>query len=116
MIEKTVKIGDREVRFRASASIPRLYRARFKRDIFADLSKMEKDAAASADNIEIFENLAYIMALHADPSIPDNIDDWLLQFDMFDIYNSLPDILELWGRNLYSESEIKKNASEQTVK
>ena len=41
MLEKTVTIGDKEVRFRSSATIPRLYRIKFKRDIFKDLSKLE---------------------------------------------------------------------------
>lgn len=41
MLQKTVKIGDKEVRFRSSATIPRLYRAKFKRDIFKDLSRLE---------------------------------------------------------------------------
>ena len=42
MIEKTVTIGDKEVKFRSSASVPRLYRIKFKRDIFKDLSKLEQ--------------------------------------------------------------------------
>ena len=41
MLEKTVTIGDKEVKFRSSATIPRLYRIKFKRDIFKDLSKLE---------------------------------------------------------------------------
>ena len=42
MIQKTVKVGDKEVTFRSSAAIPRLYRIKFRRDIFKDLSKLEK--------------------------------------------------------------------------
>ena len=41
MLEKTVNISGTEVRFRSSAAIPRLYRIKFKRDIFKDLSKLE---------------------------------------------------------------------------
>lgn len=33
MLQKTVKIGDKEVAFRSSATIPRLYRIKFKRDL-----------------------------------------------------------------------------------
>ena len=40
MLEKTVIVGDKEVTFRSSATIPRLYRIKFKRDIFKDLSKL----------------------------------------------------------------------------
>ena len=53
--------------------------------------------------------MAYIMALHADKSIPDTIEDWLDQFEMFSIYEVLPEILELWGTNLMTEVESKKN-------
>ena len=49
------------------------------------------------------------MAYHADRSIPGNIDDWLDQFEMFSIYEVLPEILELWGANLETEVQSKKN-------
>ena len=118
MIEKTVKIGEQEVRFRSSASVPRLYRIKFKRDIFKDLAKLEKSykdkasedgSALEIEDLEIFENVAYIMAFHADHSIPGTIDEWLDQFEMFSIYEVLPEILELWGTNLMTEVESKKN-------
>ena len=49
------------------------------------------------------------MAFHADHNIPDNIDDWLDQFEMFSIYEVLPEILELWGTNLITDVQSKKN-------
>lgn len=118
MLQKTVTISGKEVTFRSSATIPRLYRIKFKRDIFKDLAKLEKSYKdkASADgstmeieDLEIFENVAYIMAYHADHTIPDNIDDWLDQFEMFSIYEVLPEILELWGSNLITDVQSKKN-------
>lgn len=124
MLEKTVTIGDKEVKFRSSATIPRLYRIKFKRDIFKDLSKLEasyskkknEDGSFAIEDLEIFENVAYIMAYHADPTIPDNIDDWLDQFEMFSIYEILPEILELWGSNLVTDVASKKNSSAAAVK
>lgn len=124
MLEKTVTIGDKEVKFRSSATIPRLYRIKFKRDIFKDLSKLEasyskkknEDGSFAIEDLEIFENVAYIMAYHADPTIPDNIDDWLDQFEMFSIYEVLPEILELWGSNLVTDVASKKNSSAAAVK
>ena len=56
------------------------------------------------------------MAYHADHSIPDNIDDWLDQFEMFSIYEILPEILELWGSNLVTDVASKKNSSAAAVK
>ena len=120
MIEKTVKIGEQEVRFRSSASVPRLYRIKFKRDIFKDLSRLEKSYQEKGDedgstmeieDLEIFENVAYIMAFHADPTIPGTIDEWLEQFEMFSIYEILPEILDLWGTNLITDVQSKKNLS-----
>ena len=118
MIEKTIKIGEQEVRFRSSASVPRLYRIKFKRDIFKDLSRLEKSfkdkgsedgSMMEIEDLEIFENVAYIMAYHADPTIPGTIDEWLEQFEMFSIYEILPEILELWGTNLITDVQSKKN-------
>ncbi len=117
MIRKTVKVGDRDVTFQSSATIPRLYRLKFHRDIFKDLSKLEKSYKEQDDgskdleieDLEIFENVAYIMAYHANPTIPPTIEEWLDQFDMFSIYEILPEILELWGSNLFTDVTAKKN-------
>ena len=117
MIEKTIDICGKEVKFRSSATIPRLYRIKFKRDIFKDLTKLEKSYKGKTEDgedlqiedLEIFENVAYVMAYHADHTIPGNIDDWLDQFEMFSIYEVLPEILELWGTNLITDVNAKKN-------
>ena len=70
---------------------------------------MNEGEEFAIDDLEIFENVAYIMAYHADNTIPDNIDDWLDQFEMFSIYEVLPEILSLWGTNLITDVEAKKN-------
>ena len=117
MLKKTINVGGKEVVFRSSATIPRLYRAKFKRDIFKDLAKLEKSYEGAQaegeefaiDDLEIFENVAYIMAYHADHTIPADIDEWLDQFDMFSIYEVLPEILALWGTILITDIDSKKN-------
>ena len=38
MIKREIEICGKKIPFRSSATIPRLYRAKFKRDIFKDLS------------------------------------------------------------------------------
>ena len=68
------------------------------------------------EDLEIFENVAYVMALHADPNIPESIDEWLEQFEMFSIYEVLPEILILWGTNLEGDVAAKKNGFRQSVK
>ena len=118
MVERTIKIGNQEVKMRSSAAIPRLYRAKFKRDIFKDLTKLKdaydrrkdkKSDEFEVDDLEIFENVAYIMALHGDPeNTPKDIDSWLDQYEMFSIYDVLPEILKLWGENMETEVNAKK--------
>ena len=116
MVAKTIEICGRPVRFCASASTPRLYRLKFKRDIFADMQKLTKEFQArntgtdlAVESLEIFENVAYIMAFQADRSIPDTIDQWLDQFEMFSIYEVLGELVQLWGDNLLTASTAKKN-------
>lgn len=117
MLKKTINVGGKEVAFRSSATVPRLYRAKFKRDIFKDLAKLQNSYKGTQedgdefaiDDLEIFENVAYIMAYHADNTISESIDEWLDQFEMFSIYEVLPEILALWGTNLITDIDSKKN-------
>ena len=110
--------------FKASAAIPRIYRIKFGRDIFRDLISLKglvKDSekgeiTLSNADLEIFENVAYLMAKHADPTQPDNIGDWLDQFEMFAIYEVLPVILELWSVNIATQVESKKKFEKQAGK
>ncbi len=69
MLQKTVNVGGRDAAFKSSAAIPRMYRIFFKRDIFKELSRLEdayKDKGKGEDfeieDLEIFENVAYVMA------------------------------------------------------
>lgn len=125
-MEKIINIGGKEVKMRASALIPRLYRFRFGRDIIRDMTALKKafnkknelpedateeqkqDAALSEMNLMIFENVAYIMAKHADPSIPDDPNEWLDGFEMFSIYEIFPEILQMWNLNNETTSKPKK--------
>ena len=117
---KVVEIDGKKVPFKASAAIPRIYRVKYGRDIFKDLMKLEKalnDNSAEDSNLDLFsletfENIAYLMAKHADPSLPDSAEEWLDEFSVFSIYQVLPEIIELWGLNAQTQSSAKKNGPE----
>ena len=121
---KKIEIDGKEVAFRASAAIPRIYRMKFQRDIYKDLAALEKAIGDNAEEVsnldmfslEMFENIAYIMAKHADPSIPDSPEEWLDEFNTFSIYQVLPKIIELWGLNVKVDVEAKKNFNQLTAK
>ncbi len=116
-IIRKIEIDGVEVAFKASAAIPRIYRLKFQRDIYKDIALLEKsidDSDPENSNLdtfslEMFENIAYIMAKHADGSIPDTVEDWLDQFNTFSIYQVLPQLIELWGLNVKTDAEAKKN-------
>ena len=59
-------------------------------------------------SLEMFENIAYVMAKHADANIPDNPEDWLDEFSTFSIYQVLPELIKLWGLNIQTDIESKK--------
>lgn len=123
-MKQNIEIDGRQVPFRASAAIPRIYRMKFHRDIYKDLSSLEKsigDGDAEQSNLdmfslEMFENIAYIMAKHADASIPDTPEEWLDEFNTFSIYQVLPQLIQLWGLNIQTEVDAKKKFVQQTVK
>lgn len=122
---KKINIDGKDVMFKASVAIPRIYRLKFHRDIYKDLRDLEKAVDSSSEeqssldlfSLEMFENIAFIMAKHADPTaVPDSPEDWLDEFNTFSIYQVLPEIIELWGLNVQSEVESKKNFAKVSAK
>ena len=123
-IQKNITIDGIEVPFKASAAVPRLYRLKFRRDIYQDFAALQKSvgenteesSALDIESLEVFENIAYIMAKHADSNVPDNPDDFLEQFNTFSIYEILPQLIELWGLNTATQVESKKNIAKLTAR
>lgn len=119
-MRKTIEINGVECHFKSSAAIPRMYRLKFGRDIFVDMQKlktqmdksgMQEDGSEESlpiDSLEMFENIAYLMHKHGDPDQPSDINEWLDQFETFDIYEVLPQILEMWNLENRQMSTAKK--------
>lgn len=111
---RVVVIDGREVPLRASAAIPRLYRIKYQRDILADMETIKRAVEAQKaegkeegistlplEALTLFENVAHLMAKHADKdNVPRDADEWLDQFNTFSIYHIFPVIQELWEDNL----------------
>ena len=113
---QTLVIDGKHVKFKASAAIPRIYRMKFGRDIFKDLSALESSVSSSEakqssldiESLEVFENIAYVMAKHADSSVSEDPTEWLDQFETFSIYQILPNLIQLWGLNLKGQAVPRK--------
>lgn len=126
-MDKVLTISGKEVGLRATALTPRLYRHKIGRDIIQDMSQLQKAFAKAAQiskdatdeereaaqlsvmDLEIFENVAFIMARQYDQNIPDTVEAWLDEFDTFSIYEIFPVILELWNLNNRTTAKPKKN-------
>ena len=136
-IQKNITIDGIDVPFKASAAVPRLYRLKFRRDIYQDFAALQKSvgenteesSALDIESLEVFENIAYIMAKHADPVVPASPgaavllqavffwafpDEWLEQFNTFSIYEILPQLIDLWGLNVETQVKSKKNIARLT--
>lgn len=133
-MRKDITISGIVCHFKSSAAVPRMYRMLFRRDLFKDMSMLEeeleednrkeeikkKEAEANGieyikssslpiSSLEIFENIAYVMHKHGDKSQPNDIEEWIEQFEVFDIYFVFPEILEMWKIETYQEIVSKKN-------
>lgn len=112
-MEKTLTIDGKDVRFKTSAALPRIYRQLFKRDVFLDLNKARAGIKKKKDDLpvevlETIENLAFCMARYADPEIGNDINEWLDQFSTTSIYLIASQILEMWNEEQKVTSIPKK--------
>lgn len=116
-ITTTITVDGKEVTLRASAAVPRLYRIKFRRDIIVDMQAVaraveDKDQTGQdipLEALELFENMAYIMAKHGDKdAVPDSPDEWLEEFSAFSIYKIFPVLKALWEGNMEALDVAKK--------
>lgn len=112
IMEKTIEVDGRQVKFKATASTARRYRQAFNRDLLVDMQALSTSIGngqtLSASALETFENIAYTMAKQADDTVPSDANEWLDTFDMFSIYEILPQIIELWGVSMETLETGKK--------
>lgn len=122
-MDKTIMIDGREVKFRATARTPRLYRMLTNRDMIKDMNYLAKGfsdakdkknedsimSKLSTEHLIIFEDSAFVMAKQADPDMAEKTaDEWLDTFNMFDIYEIFPQLMDLWNLNTATTAESKK--------
>ena len=51
-----------------------------------------------------------------DANIPDTPEEWLDRFNTFSIYQVLPQLIELWGLNVQTDVQSKKNFAQLSGK
>ena len=95
-IQKNITIDGIDVPFKASAAVPRLYRLKFRRDIYQDLrhckslwGKIQRNPLHWILKVLRCLRTSLISCKHADAAIPASPDEWLEQFNTFSIYEIL---------------------------
>lgn len=113
---KEITIGDKSFGFLATASTSYRYKQVFHEDLLVSLTD-EKQILINT--IELSHKLGFIMNMQAEKADMnklsyDNFLEWLDQFDMRDMYGSVPDqIIEIYIGNQMSMSIPKKKAEQQ---
>ena len=113
-MEKTIKIGDIDVTLKATGNTPKRYREMFNKDLLVEYQKLIRNIDSNGDfsdnaDLGVIDRLAYTMAKQYDNTIGD-LEEWLDQFGVMDIYNSLAQILSVWQTSSETLSESKKKA------
>ncbi len=132
-MEKTIHIGEKAVKLKATASFVLRYKSEFGEDILVKLTPMisaianaasETDDAAQVlakvlaespdfEAVELFR-IVYILAKTADPDIGDFF-TWLDGFDHFPLDKIIPEAFGLVIDNLLSTGAAKKKKVKTTA-
>lgn len=143
-MRKEITVNGQSIPFQCSALVPRIYRKTIGRDVMIDISKLQESYSKILDkknkekkefdaiDLEIFENIAWVMAYHAYKSdvieankiaepeareealsklnvVANTPDEWLESIEgAFSIYEILPQILEVWGGSSKTTSSPRK--------
>lgn len=106
-MEGTINIDGKDVKFKSTAATPILYKQLIGKDMLMDVQALQKPDG-SLDS-SIFYDIAYTMAKHADPSIPDTLFEWCDSFSrIFSLYEAAEQIMKIWGLGQNTTAEIKK--------
>lgn len=115
-MRREITIDDRLIPMEANASTPRKYREAFGKEFFQEFTGAVTKSG-EVQNLEVFENLAFIMAKQAG-SVPEGTDvnAWLDGFDSpMAITNAIGDIMALWRANEKTTTTAKKKAKQPTA-
>ncbi|GEM04094.1 hypothetical protein HMI01_10820 [Halolactibacillus miurensis] len=103
-MEKTINIDGRKVTFQSTGATPLRYKKQFGQDFFTDLMKMQGLSKIKSKNptyeqikqldMEVFYNVAWVLAKTADSSIPEPM-DWLDTFEVFPLMEIMPELQDL---------------------
>lgn len=123
------KIFGTDHKLKMSAATPRIYRAKFGKDIIVQMDAMyerlsnegkkkgeeKKDDSVSftPEELEMMENLIFVCNCQAEPEQPEDIFEWLASFEIGAITGTYGTIMKMWEDNLHQTSTSKKKTAGQ---
>ena len=123
------KIFETDHKLKMSAATPRIYRAKFGKDIIVQMDAMyerlsnegkkkdeekkneeKKDDSVSftPEELEMMENLIFVCNRQAEPEQPEDIFEWLASYEIGAITGTYGTIMKMWEDNLHQTSTSKK--------
>ena len=123
------KIFGTDHKLKMSAATPRIYRAKFGKDIIVQMDAMyerlsnegkkkdeekkneeKKDDSVSftPEELEMMENLIFVCNRQAEPEQPEDIFEWLASFEIGAITGTYGTIMKMWEDNLHQTSKSKE--------
>ena len=123
------KIFGTDHKLKMTAATPRIYRAKFGKDIIVQMDAMyerlsnegkkkdekkkdeeKKDDSVSftPEELEMMENLIFVCNRQAEPEQPEDIFEWLASFEIGAITGTYGTIMKMWEDNLHQTSTSKK--------
>lgn len=102
-MQRTIKFGDYEVPFKATAATLSKYRNTYGRDLLADLKDIMKAAGEERIDgkiVDLFVCFAHTMARQADPTIEADPFEWVDRYDIFPIQEIFLPLVNLWMDSL----------------
>lgn len=118
------KIFGTDHKLKMSAATPRIYRAKFGKDVIVQMDAMyerlsnegkKKDKEKKGDSVsftpeelEMMENLIFICNRQAEPEQPEDIFEWLASYEIGAITGTYSTIMKMWEDNLHQTSTSKK--------
>lgn len=125
-MEKTIKIDDKEIKFKCSASFVYRYKAQFGKDILKTIMPLIKsmipligqegvkidnvlDVLENTNDFELTDvyNIIWVLAKTADTEIPEPI-IWFDEFETFPLAEVITEIFEILIPSLITTKESKK--------
>ena len=110
-MKKQIKLDGKDVTIASNALLPRQYRAVFGRDLIVDMRKLAEGYQKDPDavNMEVLENVTWLMLKAGGEAVPDTVEAWLGSIDdSLAVYMAMNDVLGLWLTTQQTTSRPKK--------